>query len=56
VAEIKSGNKKLEILKRIQSFFSRMNICSTDLPNILAIFNARTVDGTYLHASMELIV
>ena len=40
----------------LQSSSSRKNIESAGLPKYLAIFNARTADGTYRHASIELIV
>ncbi len=39
-----------------QSPFSNINISSTVLLKTFAIFNANTVDGTYLFASIALIV
>lgn len=41
---------------RVQSVCSSMKMSSTGLPNSRAIFSANTVEGTYLFASMALMV
>lgn len=45
-----------EIKNIVQSFLSKIKMVSTGLPKTFAIFKANIVEGTYLPASIELMV